>query len=152
MGKPPFSERYFEAVGVGDEFTVEDVRTITESDVNTFAGLSADVHPIHMSEPYAADHPVLEGRVVHGTLVFAIVSSWAAGIVLTRLSYGYDNLRFVKPVYIGDTLSIQSEVLETVDHDEQFGKVTERYEATNQNDEVVLVADHISLVEKELPG
>ncbi|GAB6862924.1 MaoC family dehydratase [Haloplanus litoreus] len=148
MGKPPFEKRYFEEFDVGDEFAVEDVRTITDSDINTFAGLTADVHPIHMSDPYVADHPVLEARVAHGTLVFAIVSSWAAGIVLTRLSYGYESVRFVEPVYVGDTLSIYSEVVETSDHSEQFGKVIERYEATNQHDETVLVAEHISLVER----
>lgn len=149
MGKPPFEERYFEEFDVGDVFTVKDVRTITESDVNTFAGLTADVHPIHMSDPFAADHPVLEERVAHGTLVFAIVSSWAAGIVLTRLSYGYESIRFVNPVYVGDTLSIHSEVVDTSDYSEQYGKVVERYEATNQRGETVLTAEHISLVEKE---
>lgn len=70
MGNPPFEERYFEEFEVGTEFSAADVRTITESDITTFAGLSADIHPIHMSQQYAEKHLVLEGRVAHGTLVF----------------------------------------------------------------------------------
>lgn len=151
MGKPPYEETYFEEIEIGDEVTIENARTITEADVSTFVGLSGDMHPIHMSKEHVADHPILEDRVAHGTLVFSIVSSWAAGLNLNRLSYGYDNLRFVVPVYIGDTLTIQSEVINREEYNEEYGKVVERYEATNQNGDTVLVADHISLIQKEKP-
>ena len=66
-------------------------------------------------------------------------------------SYGYDRLRFVKPVFIGDTIRSRVEIIaiEPMEKRPGFGRVTERLTVTNQKDETVLVADHIYMVERQ---
>lgn len=140
--------RPFEEIEEGEQHTVEKARTITEADIVNFGGLSGDLHPMHVSETFAETETSFGERIAHGNLVFSITSAIAAGVNRMSFSYGYDNLRFVKPVTIGDTLTIHREVVETKDYNEDLGRVVKKYEAENQNNETVLAVEHISLVEK----
>jgi acyl dehydratase len=142
-----YTDKYFEDYEVGETFERRDVRTITDAEVTNFAGVSGDFHPLHMSDEFAAKTPYGE-RVAHGDLVFVLAEGLVGETNLHSVSYGHDNLRFVEPVYLGDTLSFHREVIETADYDEQWGRVVYRYTIRNQTDEVVLVDDHITLVEK----
>lgn len=141
------TERYFEDIETGEEFTVHQVRTITEADLVNFAGLSGDFHPYHMSQP-VAEETDFGGRIAHGNLVFSVAEALVADMNPKSFSYGYDSLRFIKPVFIGDTLTVHREVTETEDYNENLGRVVYAYEVENQAGETVLACEHITLVEK----
>lgn len=142
------TDRYFEEIEEGETFRVEDARTITEADIVNFAGLSGDFHPLHMSEPAASDSD-FEGRIAHGNLVFSIAEALVADMNPRSFSYGYDGIRFVEPVLIGDTISVTREVVETEEYDDSLGRVAYEYEVENDDGETVLVCTHITLVERE---
>ena len=81
-------------------------RTITESDILTHAGQTGDLYPLHM-DAEAAKKSAYRQRVAHGTLVFSIATGLKFDMTIhDRISYGYDRVRFVKPVFIGDTLRV----------------------------------------------
>jgi acyl dehydratase len=81
-------------------------RTITESDILTHAGQTGDLYPLHM-DAEAARKSAYRQRVAHGTLVFSIATGLKFDMTIhDRISYGYDRVRFVKPVFIGDTLRV----------------------------------------------
>lgn len=141
------SERYFEEIDEGETFTVEDVRTITEADVVNFAGISSDFHPLHMSKTVGKESDFGE-RIAHGNLVFSIAESVIADMNPRSFSYGYDSLRFVKPVPIGTTITVHREVVETEEYNDSLGRVVYAYEAENEDGETVLACEHITLVER----
>src|SRR6478609_2804610 len=87
-------------------------RTITETDVVIHAGQTGDFYPHHMDAEWCKTQP-FERRIAHGTLIFSVGVGMTAGVVNPRaFSYGYDRLRFVKPVFIGDTISVSVSVKE----------------------------------------
>ena len=126
-------------------------RTITESDFVVHAGHTGDFFPHHMDAEFARTTPFGQ-RVAHGTMVFAIgVGLTATLINPAAFSYGYDRLRFVRPVFIGDTIHTRVTIAAKEDDPKRpdFGRVVERCEVFNQRGEVVLAADHILLVERK---
>lgn len=117
--------RFFEDYSVGDRGTTR-ARTITESDLVTFASLSGDWHPLHTDARYAADSRFGQ-RIAHGMLVLSV----ATGLVDFEVPYtqaflGIDALRFRAPVFIGDTIDATWEVVEVADHDDGNGRITYR--------------------------
>jgi acyl dehydratase len=141
------TERYFEEIEEGETYSVESVRTITEADVVNFAGLSGDFHPLHMSTAVAEESDFGE-RIAHGNLVFSVAEALIADMNPKAFSYGYDDLRFIRPVPLGTTLSVSREVVETEPRDESLGKVVFQYEVENEDGETVLACKHITLVER----
>ncbi|MBI1763941.1 MAG: MaoC family dehydratase N-terminal domain-containing protein [Acidobacteria bacterium] len=124
-----------------DEILLTRTRTITEADIVNFAGLSGDFHELHMSEEYAKRGP-FGRRIAHGALVFSI----STGLMIQMGAsehiiafYGLDKLRFVKPVFIGDTLRVKKRVLELAAKDDQRGVVAFETTVLNQHDEPVIV-------------
>ena len=91
-------------------------------------------------------------RIAHGTLVFSIaigLTAWPMNEV--SMTYGYDRLRFIRPVYIGDTLRVTVTIKEMREHKKPgFGLVVEGVEVFNQNKELVMVCEHLLLVQKKL--
>ncbi|WP_049904085.1 MaoC family dehydratase [Halococcus agarilyticus] len=142
------TDRYFEEIELDETYTAHAARTITETDIVNFAGLSGDFHPLHMSKPIGEDSD-FGGRIAHGNLVFSIAEALVADMNPKSFSYGYDELRFVKPVLIDTTLTVHREVVETEDYNDSLGRVVYEYEVTNEGDETVLVCEHITLVEKQ---
>lgn len=140
--------RYFDEIEVGETASFDSVRTITEADIANFAGITGDFHPIHMSDEFAAEETMFDGRIAHGQMIADITESIAAEENRRCFSYGHDGTRFVKPVYPGDTLSARREVVEKETYDEEYGRVVYEYEATNQNGQTVLVDRHTMLVEQ----
>lgn len=66
------------------------------------------------------------------------------------MTYGYDRLRFIKPVFIGDTIKVNVTIRDKKDHKKPgFGLVTELIETFNQNEELVMVCEHLLLVNKK---
>ncbi|HYH56914.1 MAG TPA: MaoC/PaaZ C-terminal domain-containing protein, partial [Anseongella sp.] len=79
-------------------------RTITETDFVIHAGHTGDFFPHHMDAEWCKTQPFKQ-RIAHGTLIFSIaIGQTALEINPEAFSKGYDRLRFVKPVFIGDTI------------------------------------------------
>jgi acyl dehydratase len=129
-------------------------RTITETDIVLHAGQIGDFYPHHMDADWSSRQPFGQ-RVAHGTLIFSIAVGMTAGVVNPlAFSYGYDRLRFVKPVFIGDTIRVHVRIKEKRDHPRQadHGLVIELLEAVNQRGETVLVCEHLILARRRHPA
>jgi len=125
-------------------------RTITETDIVLHAGQTGDFYPHHMDAEWCKTQE-FKRRIAHGTLVFSIAVGQTAGeINPAAFSYGYDRLRFIKPVFIGDTLTARCTVKEKRDYPKRtdHGIVVEVLESINQSNEVVLAAEHLLLVRR----
>ncbi len=126
-------------------------RTITETDFVVHAGHTGDFFPHHMDAEFAKTLPGGQ-RIAHGTMIFAIGVGLTASLINpVAFSYGYDRLRFVRPVHIGDTIRTRVTIAGKQDDPKRphAGRVVERCEVINQRDEVVLAADHILIVERK---
>lgn len=140
---------YFEDYEIGSSRTTSG-RTITETDFVVHAGHTGDFFPHHMDAEFMKSTPFGQ-RIAHGTMVFSIGVGLTANVINpVAFSYGYDRLRFVKPVFIGDTIRTKTTIIDKQDDPKraEAGRVFERCEVLNQKDEVVLVADHIYVVER----
>lgn len=149
MGKcAVFTAIYFEDYEAGSMRTTLG-RTITETDIVVHAGQTGDFYPHHMDAEWCKTQEFGQ-RVAHGTLVFSVAVGMTAGAVNpVAFSYGYDRLRFIKPVFIGDTITCRVTIAEKRDHKRsEMGIVVEHLDVLNQRGEVVLVADHLLLVER----
>ena len=124
-------------------------RTITESDFVTHAGQTGDFFPHHMDAEWCKTQPFKQ-RIAHGTLTFSVgIGMTANQINPEAFSKGYDRLRFLKPVYIGDTIHVVVTISEKTESKRpECGQVIEHVEIFNQRDELVMVCDHILLVKK----
>ncbi|MDW5417626.1 MaoC family dehydratase [Iodobacter sp. CM08] len=109
------------ALGLSAEYR----KTITETDVILFAGISGDNNPMHIDEEYAAKTR-FEGRIAHGMLSASLIST----VIGTRLPgagaiYMGQNLKFLKPVKIGDTVTALVTVLELLQEKQRVRLLTE---------------------------
>lgn len=146
---PMQNPRAFEDYVLGETRTTYG-RTITETDFVVHAGHTGDFFPHHLDAEFARTTPFGQ-RIAHGTMVFAIgVGLTATQINPLAFSYGYDRLRFVRPVFIGDTLRTRCTIARKDDDPKRsdHGRVWELNEILNQRDEVVLACEHIYLVQK----
>ena len=124
-------------------------RTITESDIVIHAGQTGDFFPHHMDAEWCKAQPFKQ-RIAHGTLVFSIAVGLTAKVINeAAMTYGYERLRFIKPVFIGDTIKVKVTIKEKKDYKKPgYGLVTELVEVFNQHNELVMICEHILLVEK----
>ena len=123
--------------------SVQVTKTIGESDIYLFAGITGDLHPNHVNERYMAEGR-FGGRVAHGVLLMGFMSAASSKLLLDHeldgVSYGYDRVRFVAPAYIGDTLTTTYTIEELVpDRDESRAKL----EVIRDDGQVVAAATHI---------
>jgi acyl dehydratase len=130
---------YFEEFEVGFEIQTA-ARTITEADLVNFAGLSGDFNFIHIDAEASKATPFGQ-RVAHGMLVASIATGLAIQqgfIDGTTLAFRELNWKFTKPVFIGDTVQVQVQVIETKAMPRLGGGLV-AFEArvVNQNSEVV---------------
>ena len=125
-------------------------RTITETDFVVHAGHTGDFFPHHMDAEWCKTQPFKQ-RIAHGTLIFSISVGKTADIINeVAMTYGYERLRFIRPVFIGDTIYIKVTIKEKKDHKKTgFGLVTELVETFNQHHELVMLCEHILLAQKE---
>ena len=105
---------YFEDFEIGDR--IRSIRrTIAEGESMAFNSLVMDHHPYVSDERFALEEGVFGRRLVAGAFVFSLGLGLAATNCLNSFSYGYDRLRFIKPVFIGDTLRVGYKVTENVE-------------------------------------
>ena len=129
---------------IGD--TTSFTKTVSESDVYQFAGITGDFSPNHVNKAYMEKSSY--GRLMaHGALIVGFMSTVSTQIIAhsreaeeTPVSVGYDKVRFLKPVFLGDTITVAYTVSEI---DVLRRRATAGIEVTNQNDELVAVASHI---------
>lgn len=129
-------------------------RTITETDFVVHAGHTGDFFPHHLDAEFAKTTPFGQ-RIAHGTMTFAIGIGLTASLVNpAAFTYGYERLRFPKPVFIGDTIRTRITIASKEDDPKrkQFGRVVEKVEVLNQRNETVLACEHILLVNKRNPA
>lgn len=141
-------QRYFEDFELNEERKTIG-RTITETDIVLHAGQSGDFFPHHMDEEWSKTQP-FGRRIAHGTLIFTIAIGSTAQVINEKaMTYGYERLRFIKPVFIGDTIHTRVTIKDKRDHKKPgFGLITELVETFNQHDELVMICEHILLAER----
>lgn len=136
----------FEELGVGDTWT-SPARTITETDIVNFACLTGDFNPLHVDREHARVTPY-KGRIAHGLLGL----SYMAGLgsfspcVDTAAFVQILNWRFERPIYIGDTIHVVTEVVEKRQNGRRRGHVIWRRRIVNQHNEVVQEGELETLV------
>ena len=129
--------------------TVVFTKTVSESDVYLYAGITGDFAPNHVDEEYMRESRY-GTRIAHGTLLMGFMSTVSARLRVGRtVSMGYDKVRFVEGVKFGDTITSRYTV-ESVDLARR--RMTARVECMNQHRKVVAVATHIkAFVDSSLP-
>lgn len=132
------------AIGERAEFC----KTIREADLLAFSEITGDHDPIHVDEAYAA-RSRFGRRIAHGALVMGLLSTTASmisrraverGAKGVSVSMGYDRIRFLKPVFIDDTLTASYEI-ESIDAEK--GRSLSKVEVVNQHGEPCLVGTHV---------
>ncbi|GAB2889609.1 dehydratase [Paralcaligenes sp. KSB-10] len=124
-------------------------RTITESDVVNFCMLTGNWLELHSNVEFAKNTLYGE-RLVQGGLVFVIANALIGfDPELIEAFYGVDNMRFVKPTFINDTIYAQSEIIALRDKGEQHGVATVLLQATNQRREIILSCEFSLLVRRD---
>ncbi len=134
-------------VAIGDEVSFS--KTVGESDVYMFAGITGDLSSNHVNEQ-AMSRSKFGRRVAHGALLVGFMSTGSTRLIetfgqsalgtATAVSLGYDRVRFVAPVFFGDTITVRYRVnrLEP-ERQRSYGEIT----VVNQNGTVVAVAENI---------
>lgn len=133
---------YFEDFEVGREFETAG-RTITESDIVLFAGITGDWTELHTNAEFAKS-TIFGQRIAHGALIFSITTGLLVRLGFVEKTvlafYGVDRLRFTKPVFIGDTIKAVGKVVEKEDKG-GYGVVTIECKTVKQTGEVVMVCN-----------
>lgn len=144
--------RFFEDWSIGDRIMHEIRRTVTETDNLLFSTMTHNPQPLHL-DIEAARASEFGQILVNGTFTFALmvglsVGDTTLGTLIANL--GYDKLVMPKPVFIGDTLAAQTEVVELRESRSRpnAGIVTFRHEMTNQRSEMVCQCLRSALIKK----
>jgi len=131
---------------VGDSVAFE--KTVGESDVYLFAGITGDLSPNHVNEAFMKQS-AYGRRIAHGALLIGFMST-ASTLIIERhvkpggdetpVSLGYDRIRFVGPVFIGDTVRV-SYTIKRIEPEKRrsYGEIA----VTNQDGATVAVGEHI---------
>lgn len=119
---------------IGDKQKVS--KSISETDVYLFAGISGDFNPVHVNKVFAGQS-IFHERIAHGFLVGSLLSN----VIGTRLPgpgtiYLEQNMKFLKPVYIGDTITAKVEVVEIIKEEKGIMKLSTV--VINQDEETVI--------------
>jgi acyl dehydratase len=148
--------RYFEELQIGDVIVHALGRTITEADNVLFCAITMNTQPLHLNEDYAARHSEFGQRLVNGLLTLAL----AVGVSVPELTQGtlvanlgYDAVRQPHPMFHGDTLYVETVVIDkraSRSRPDQ-GIVRFRHTGRNQNNVVVLEFERTALMLKK-PG
>lgn len=138
--------QYFDDLQLGDRFESSRGRTVTEADITIFSGLSGDHHQLHTDEVYATTEGPFGGRIAQGTLTLALSTGLEFSLLGSGESrivafYGLDRVRFLKPVFIGDTIRLRGEIVKLEPKDQGRGVVTIHEEIVNQDGATVAVLD-----------
>ena len=144
--------RFFDEWTVGDTIAHPITRTVTETDNLLISTLTHNPQPLHLDAEAAKatefGHPLVNSCFTFSLAVGVSVGDTTLGTLVANL--GYDEVRFPKPVFVGDTLSIESECLELRESKSRpnAGIVTWEHRATNQRGETVCTFKRSALLLK----
>ncbi len=128
---------FYEDLNTGDRWTSR-ARTITESDVVNFAGLTGDFDPLHVDHEFAKQTPF--GKpIAHGLLGLSFLAGLASQCPTVH-TMAFSSLRdwqFLAPIYIGDTVHAVTEVVDKLPTGRRSGKITWNRQLVNQDEQVI---------------
>ena len=139
---------YFDDVEVGQTWS-SGGRTVTETDVVMFAGLTGDYNPLHVDDEFAKNTPYRQ-RIAHGLLGTALVAGLGshAPYMKTEAFVAVREWKFLQPLFIGDTVRIATELMEKRDTGRRRGTILWKRELVKQDDSVVQSGIFESIVSK----
>ena len=121
-------------------------RTISEGESMQFNALVTDMHPYVADEIFARSEGLFGKRLVAGAFVFSAGLGLVATNCINAFSYGYDKLRFIKPVFIADTIYTIRTNLEKRPKYKELGLIRASYQVYKEEGELVLYCEHIQTV------
>ena len=139
---------YYDDIEVGQEW-ISPGRTVTQTDIINFAGVSGDFNPIHMDHEFART-TVFQQPIAHGLLVFSMASGLAifSPPMRTLAFMSIREWQFLEPVFVGDTIRVNTKVLEKQAKSRgKRGVVTWRRQLMNQHGKIVQEGVIVTLVE-----
>lgn len=149
------SRKYFEDFEIGDEFESRG-RTVTEADIRMFIGATGADHPNHTDAEYCRTHPIFRQPCAPGVLALSVVDGFIADEITRKcavvLNYGHDRIRYLRPVYPGDTLRAKIRVAGRSEKNGRWGVLTLEAHAHNQRGELVLVNVNKLLIQRQAAG
>ncbi|MBE6069521.1 MAG: MaoC family dehydratase [Clostridium lundense] len=121
---------------IGDKSYIE--KTISETDVYLFAGITGDLNPAHINQ-IESEKTIFKGRIAHGILVSGLISA-VLGMQLPGPGTIYlgQELKFMAPVKIGDTIRAEAEIVELIT---EKNRVKLRTTCTNQDGKIVIAGE-----------
>jgi acyl dehydratase len=141
---------YYEDIVIGHR--IRSIRrTISEGESMQFNALVLDMHPYVADEIFAKEQGIFGRRLVAGAFVFSAGLGLVATNCLNAFSYGYDKLRFIKPVFIGDTIYTIKTDLDKSPKYPDMGLYRASYEIFKNDGELVLYCEHIQTVKYRHP-
>ncbi|MGO4269997.1 MaoC family dehydratase [Paenibacillus sp. TAF58] len=126
-------------------------RTLSEGESMQFNALVMDMHPYVADEIFAKEEGIFQRRLVAGAFVFSVGLGLMAHNNIHTFSYGYDKLRFIKPVFIGDTIYTVRTHMEKRPKYKELGLVKVSYEVYKNEGELVLYCEHLQTVKYRNP-
>lgn len=142
-------------VELGQVFTF--AKTVGETDIVLFAGITGDFSDTHVNEQYMQEKSSIGKRIAHGALTVGYMSTVSTisiahiihkeGLSDFPVSAGYDRVRFLKPVILGDTITARYTITSI---DKERGRSVAKVEVFNQHNELVAVSEHIMRWAKKL--
>ena len=127
-------------------------RTISEGECMLFNSLVLDCHPYVADDKFAREEGIFGRRLVAGSMVFSYGLGLMAHNNIHTFSYGYDKLRFIKPVFIGDTIYTLRTNLEKRPKYKEMGLVKVSYEVFKNEGELALYCEHLQTVKYRDPA
>jgi acyl dehydratase len=121
-------------------------RTISESDSHLFNVLVTDIHPYVQDQMFAESEGIFGRRLVAGAFVFSAGLGLVATNCVNAFSYGYDKLRFIKPVFLNDTIYTVRTNLDKRPRYKELGLIRASYEVFKNEGELVLYCEHLQTV------
>jgi acyl dehydratase len=127
-------------------------RTISEGESMLFNAMVLDMHPYVADDVFAKEEGAFGKRLIAGAMVFSVGLGLMAHNNIHTFSYGYDKLRFIKPVFVGDTIYTVRTQLEKWPKYPEMGMVKVSYEVFKMPGELVLYCEHLQTVKYRDPA
>lgn len=140
------TKRRFEDIEIGESSTFR--KTVGEADIFAFCGITGDFNPIHVDEEFAK-HTRWQGRIAHGMLVASMVTQTLSSLLGEGAVHVSQEVCFLAPVHIGDSVTVVSEVTEKID---EKRRVVVASVWTNQDGTTVITGKGEVLVPRDKTG
>ncbi|MDW7669650.1 MAG: MaoC/PaaZ C-terminal domain-containing protein [Bacillota bacterium] len=131
---------YYEDFSLEQKF-ISSGRTITETDIVNFSGISGDFNPLHTDKTFA-ESTIFKKRIAHGMLIVSVMTGLTAkmgifeGTAIGLLSI--DEWKFKRPVFLNDTIHLEMEIIEKIETSKtDRGIIIRKVNVLNQNSQII---------------